>query len=116
MFKERKRECVCVAVCVGVCVIGMRVREYCVWNNGLMYVHSCILRYRSMGLLSEGWVWMLTNDMSPAIRDTVKSQEELAAYDGLMFISGIWNRKCHTSPFKSFINTPISYTTLLSLM
>lgn len=48
---------------------------------------------RSMGLLSEGWVWMLTNDMSPAIRDMVHSPEELAAYDGLMFISGLWNRK-----------------------
>ncbi|KAL1930958.1 hypothetical protein VTP01DRAFT_10095 [Rhizomucor pusillus] len=45
----------------------------------------------SMGLLSEGWVWMLTNDMSPAIRDMVETQEELDAYDGLMFISGIWN-------------------------
>lgn len=48
-----------------------------------------------MGLLSEGWVWMLTNDMSPAIRDMVETQEELDAYDGLMFISGIWNCKCH---------------------
>ncbi|KAG2220592.1 hypothetical protein INT45_002614, partial [Circinella minor] len=46
---------------------------------------------KSMGLLTEGWVWMLTNDMSPAIRDMVSSQEELAAYDGLMFISGLWN-------------------------
>ncbi|ORY96447.1 periplasmic binding protein-like I [Syncephalastrum racemosum] len=46
---------------------------------------------RSMGLLSEGWVWMLTNDMSPAIRDTVDSPEELAEYDGLMFISGLWD-------------------------
>ncbi|KAI9491860.1 periplasmic binding protein-like I [Zychaea mexicana] len=46
---------------------------------------------QSMGLLSEGWVWMLTNDMSPAIRDMVSSPEELATYDGLMFISGLWN-------------------------
>lgn len=59
---------------------------------------------------------MLTNDMSPAIRDTVKSQEELAAYDGLMFISGIWNRKCHTSPFKSSSITPISYTAILDVV
>lgn len=48
-----------------------------------------------MGLLSEGWVWMLTNDMSPAIRDTVDSPEELAEYDGLMFISGLWDCKCN---------------------
>ena len=46
-----------------------------------------------MGLLTEGWVWMLTNDMSPAIRDMASSSEELAAYDGLMFISGLWNCK-----------------------
>lgn len=71
-----------------------------------MYVH---IVYRSMGLLSEGWVWMLTNDMSPAIRDTVKSQEELAAYDGLMFISGIWNCKCHKCLFTSFIQNLIYY-------
>ncbi|KAI9319938.1 periplasmic binding protein-like I [Dichotomocladium elegans] len=45
----------------------------------------------SLGLLSEGWVWMMTNDMSPAIRDMIESPEELAAYDGLMFISGLWN-------------------------
>ncbi|KAG0182904.1 Metabotropic GABA-B receptor subtype 3A [Apophysomyces sp. BC1034] len=44
----------------------------------------------SMGLLGEGWAWMLTNDMSPVIRDMVKTPEELVAYDGLMFISGLW--------------------------
>lgn len=74
-----------------------------------MYVH---IVYRSMGLLSEGWVWMLTNDMSPAIRDTVKSQEELAAYDGLMFISGIWNCKCHKC---LFLNVPSKISSTLPL-
>ncbi|KAF7731952.1 Metabotropic GABA-B receptor subtype 3A [Apophysomyces ossiformis] len=44
----------------------------------------------SMGLLGQGWVWMLTNDMSPVIRDIAETPQDLIAYDGLMFISGLW--------------------------
>lgn len=44
-----------------------------------------------MGLLSEGWVWILTNDISPVLKEVIKTPEELAKYDGLMFISGLWD-------------------------
>lgn len=47
-----------------------------------------------MGLLTEGWVWILTNDISPVLQQTIQSSEELAKYDGLMFISGLWDCKC----------------------
>jgi hypothetical protein len=45
-----------------------------------------------MGMLSEGWVWMLTNDLSEALTESIDTQE-IAEFDGLMFISGLWNRK-----------------------
>ncbi|KAI8394060.1 periplasmic binding protein-like I [Radiomyces spectabilis] len=45
----------------------------------------------AMGLLSKGWSWILTNDMSPAIKAMVDTEEELRLYDGLMFISGLWD-------------------------
>lgn len=44
-----------------------------------------------MGLLKEGWVWILTNDVSPVLQEVISSTEELAMYDGLMFISGLWD-------------------------
>ncbi|GAN01001.1 hypothetical protein MAM1_0004c00430 [Mucor ambiguus] len=44
-----------------------------------------------MGLLTEGWVWILTNDVSPVLQEIISSREELAMYDGLMFISGLWD-------------------------
>lgn len=44
-----------------------------------------------MGLLKEGWVWILTNDVSPVLQEIISSTEELAMYDGLMFISGLWD-------------------------
>lgn len=46
-----------------------------------------------MGLLTEGWVWILTNDISPVLQEVIKSSSELAKYDGLMFISGLWDCK-----------------------
>ncbi|CAO3596140.1 unnamed protein product [Absidia cylindrospora] len=45
---------------------------------------------KSMGMLSEGWVWMLTNDLSEALSESVDTQD-LVEFDGLMFISGLWN-------------------------
>ncbi|KAI8343904.1 periplasmic binding protein-like I [Chlamydoabsidia padenii] len=45
---------------------------------------------RSMGMLSEGWVWMLTNDLSEALSESVDTQD-LVEFDGLMFITGLWN-------------------------
>jgi hypothetical protein len=46
-----------------------------------------------MGLLDKGWVWILTNDISPVLQEVIKNPEELAKYDGLMFISGLWDCK-----------------------
>ena len=46
-----------------------------------------------MGLLDKGWVWILTNDISPVLLEVIDSPEELAKYDGLMFISGLWDCK-----------------------
>ncbi|KAI8077824.1 periplasmic binding protein-like I [Halteromyces radiatus] len=45
---------------------------------------------RSMGMLSKGWVWMLTNDLSEALSESIDAQD-LEEFDGLMFISGLWN-------------------------
>ncbi|CAO3594586.1 unnamed protein product [Absidia cylindrospora] len=45
---------------------------------------------KSMGMLSEGWVWMLTNDLSEALSESIDTQD-LVEFDGLMFISGLWN-------------------------
>ncbi|KAI8341547.1 periplasmic binding protein-like I [Blakeslea trispora] len=45
---------------------------------------------REMGLLQKGWAWIVTNDISPVLQSNAKSAEELASYDGLMFISGLW--------------------------
>lgn len=44
-----------------------------------------------MGLLTKGWVWILTNDVSPVLQEIISSKEELDMYDGLMFISGLWD-------------------------
>ncbi|KAI9302837.1 periplasmic binding protein-like I [Cunninghamella echinulata] len=45
---------------------------------------------KTMGMLTKGWVWMLTNDLSEALSESV-DPEDLEAYNGLMFISGLWN-------------------------
>ncbi|CAO3612652.1 unnamed protein product [Cunninghamella blakesleeana] len=45
---------------------------------------------RTMNMLSEGWVWMLTNDLSEALSESL-DPVDLEAYNGLMFISGLWN-------------------------
>ncbi|RCH82278.1 hypothetical protein CU098_001339, partial [Rhizopus stolonifer] len=46
---------------------------------------------RHMGLLTKGWVWIVTNDISPVLQENAKTPEDLAVYDGLMFISGLWD-------------------------
>lgn len=48
-----------------------------------------------MGLLSKGWVWILTNDISPVLHEIIDSEDELSLYDGLMFISGLWDCKVY---------------------
>jgi hypothetical protein len=53
-----------------------------------------------MGLLTDGWVWILTNDISPVLYEITNSTKELAMYDGLMFISGLWDCKI------TFCDTP----------
>jgi hypothetical protein len=45
-----------------------------------------------MGLLTEGWAWIVTNDISPVLQEKT-APEDIGLYDGLMFISGLWNRK-----------------------
>lgn len=50
-----------------------------------------------MGLLTKGWVWILTNDVSPVLQEIISSREELAMYDGLMFISGLWDCRYKTN-------------------
>ncbi|KAL0073463.1 periplasmic binding protein-like I [Phycomyces blakesleeanus] len=46
---------------------------------------------QSMGLLSEGWAWIITNDISEELKASTSSPEEYALYDGLMMISGLWD-------------------------
>ncbi|KAI7887263.1 periplasmic binding protein-like I [Mucor mucedo] len=46
-----------------------------------------------MGLMKKGWVWVVMNDISPVLLEKIQSPEELAMYDGLMFISGLWDLK-----------------------
>ncbi|KAI8889827.1 periplasmic binding protein-like I [Backusella circina FSU 941] len=43
-----------------------------------------------MGLLTEGWAWIVTNDLSPVLQEKT-TPEDIGLYDGLMFISGLWN-------------------------
>ncbi|KAI8336060.1 periplasmic binding protein-like I [Choanephora cucurbitarum] len=51
---------------------------------------AILTKAREMGLLEKGWAWIVTNDISPVLQSIAKSPEELALYDGLMFISGLW--------------------------
>lgn len=46
-----------------------------------------------MGLMAKGWAWIVMNDISPVLLEKIQSPEELAMYDGLMFISGLWDCK-----------------------
>ncbi|KAI9027622.1 periplasmic binding protein-like I [Phycomyces nitens] len=46
---------------------------------------------QSMGMLSEGWVWIVTNDISEEIKMSLDSPEDYALYNGLMMISGLWD-------------------------
>ncbi|ORX56420.1 periplasmic binding protein-like I [Hesseltinella vesiculosa] len=45
---------------------------------------------QTLGMLEPGWVWMMSNDLSEVLAEVVPKQD-LPLYNGLMFISGLWN-------------------------
>ncbi|KAI8971063.1 periplasmic binding protein-like I [Pilobolus umbonatus] len=44
-----------------------------------------------MGLLSKGWVWIVANDITPLLYKIAPTPDELVLYNGLMFMSGLWD-------------------------
>ncbi|KAG1493619.1 hypothetical protein G6F53_008454 [Rhizopus delemar] len=57
---------------------------------------SILSKAKNMGYMSKGWVWLLPNDLS-------RSDMNFSSYDGLMYISNLWNRKYHLQLLHVFL-------------
>ncbi|KAI7871480.1 periplasmic binding protein-like I, partial [Spinellus fusiger] len=54
---------------------------------------SVLKKAQSMGYLSDGWVWIVTKDITSTFQSLGSTPEESSAYNGLMLLSGLWDLK-----------------------
>ncbi|KAI9268604.1 7 transmembrane sweet-taste receptor of 3 GCPR-domain-containing protein [Helicostylum pulchrum] len=46
---------------------------------------------KEAGVFGKGWAWITMNDISPGFEQEIGQDDHISEYDGLMFVSGLWD-------------------------
>lgn len=47
--------------------------------------------HREAGVFGKGWAWITMNNISPGFEQEIGKDDHISEYDGLMFVSGLWD-------------------------